>query len=231
MPAFEPFKMPDSLTGDIRLLASPSLVAFPCAMFPMQLRGPRECQLLQDTLNDDQMVATVLLEPGWERYTGNDAPTASMTCLCRVVSHNQTQSDCWSMLLVGIGRASIRRELVGDRPYRQAEVRFREDQYNDATVGMRPDLKQRLIDRFRLQMPDSPTVHEQLEQLWSNPIPLGQLADIIAFSVQLPPRIKQDLLTELDVDRRATKLLRQLDQMRAGQLVGVGSFPPEFSPN
>ena len=231
MTVYEPFKMPDGLTGDIRLLPSPSLVAFPNALVPLQLCGPSHGALVRDTLSDDLLVATTLLEPGWERYATGCAPVSAMTCLCRVVSHSQTDVDRWNVLLAGVGRARIRRELNAEAQYRQAEVKFLEDQYADATVDLRQDLKLQLIESFQCHLPDAPTVHQQIEQLWANPLPLGQLSDVIAFNVHLPPRTKQDLLTELNVDIRAHMLLDQLTQLRNGQLMAGAPYPPSFSLN
>ncbi len=231
MTLYDPFQMPDSRTGDVRILPSTTLVMFPCALVPLQLHGPAERQMLQDAVASDLLIASALLEPGWERYDLNVAPLASMTCVCRIMSHTQVETDRWNVLLAGIGRASIRHELHTEQPYRQAEVNYLEDYYADETVDARRELKHHLLDSFRRQLPCSATVQQQLDLLWTAPIALGYLTDVIAFSLGLPPRIKQCLLAELDVNRRAEMLLEQLARIERGQYAAPAIFPPEFSLN
>jgi hypothetical protein len=67
-------------------------------------------------------------------------------------------------------------------------------------------------------------------------ISLGTLTDIVAFTINMPLPLKQQLLSEWNVDRRAALLLESLQHLQnpsgGGIVSGAAkSFPPEFSPN
>ena len=74
-------------------------------------------------------------------------------------------------------------------------------------------------------------VQQQFEQLLSSHVPLGVLTDIVAFTIKLDVQVKQQLLQQLNVDRRAELLLTQLEQTRPQRHDSLRCFPPEFSLN
>jgi Lon protease-like protein len=79
-----------------------------------------------------------------------------------------------------------------------------------------------------------PEACEQLDQLLGNDVPLGILADVISYMLDMDMAKKQLLLAETDVHRRAELLLAQLSMASADlEPVGTASlgFPPKFSLN
>ena len=74
---------------------------------------------------------------------------------------------------------------------------------------------------------------QQVEQLLQAGLPLSALCDIFGFALPLPTEVKQELLEELDVTRRARRLLAQLGEQKppATAKSAERRFPPEFSPN
>jgi hypothetical protein len=73
-----------------------------------------------------------------------------------------------------------------------------------------------------------------LKGLLESGLPLGTLTDLVAHSLGLPPAIKQELLAETRVDRRAETLLEILQQIAARDytaMLDLRTFPPPFSAN
>jgi hypothetical protein len=73
---------------------------------------------------------------------------------------------------------------------------------------------------------DQPLTLVQLRQLMATPASLGKLCDILGFALPLPFELKQQMLEELDCERRAHLLLEQLNVSPHGK-----KWPPEFSTN
>src|SRR5688500_7483895 len=106
----------------VRLFPLPNLVMFPHVVQPLHIFEPRYCDLLEDALADNRQLAIVLLQPGWERdYEGRPA-VAPVACLGKVVAHERLPTGRHNILLRGLKRIAIRRELPANRPFRLAEV-------------------------------------------------------------------------------------------------------------
>jgi Lon protease-like protein len=65
-------------------------------------------------------------------------------------------------------------------------------------------------------------------------LPLGQLCDVLAFALPLPPEAKQELLELLSVTDRARQLMESFRSIVEGAkpVAAAGKrFPPDFSAN
>ena len=224
-------ELPEGGTADVRLFPLPNLVMFPHVLQPLHIYESRYCEMLEDALADNQLIATALLEPGWERDYEGSPPIASTVCVGRVVSHSPDGNGRHNILLLGTA-PSPRAGRTGDRAsYRQAEVRLLGDYYSTTAAEQRQKLRHHLVDSFRRLLPTTEAVREQFEQLLGSHVPLGVLTDIVAFSVNLDLEVKLQLLQQLNVDRRALTLLERLHNLTQDPRPRKREFPPEFSPN
>lgn len=215
-----------------RLFPLPNLVLFPHVVQPLHIFEPRYCALLAAAMADDNRIAMALLEPGWEGDYLQRPPIVPTVCVGRVVSHTREGDDRHNILLLGLRRARVVRELPPAHAYREAEVHLLDDWYGDVTKQERQRLKQRLAAGFRGHLPQNSLVQEQYERLIASDVPLGVLTDIMAFSLDLSLRDKRDLLEDLNVERRAAKLLQHLPAGTPADGSSTGRpFPPPFSAN
>src|SRR5262245_34008187 len=183
-------------TGPVRLFPLPGLVMFPHVVQPLHIFEPRYCDMLEDSLADDHKIAMVLLQPGWERdYNGRPA-IAPVACLGKVIAHERMPTGRHNILLRGLGRVAIRRELPPDRPFRQAEVELLEDYYPSSSANCREKMQRELIELARRLLPDSTPLHEQLDELLVSQASLGMLTDVFSFTLQFSATVKQRLLAE-----------------------------------
>src|SRR5262245_21174118 len=100
--------IPRDFAGCVRLFPLPNLVLFPHVVQPLHIFEHRYCEMLEEALCSDGLVAIVLLEPGWERdYEGRPA-IAPVACLGKVLSHERLPGNKHNLLLRGMCRAAIR---------------------------------------------------------------------------------------------------------------------------
>jgi ATP-dependent Lon protease len=222
---------PEQFSGRVRLFPLPNLVLFPHVMQPLHIFEPRYRALLADALAGDRLIAMTLLAPGWETDYEGRPPLLPVGCLTRVAMHQKQPDDRSNVLLLGLRRIRLVRELAPVQPFREAEVEIVEDQYSPAGAAARPALQQSLVKAFKRVLPQL-DVADQLEQLLGNNLPLGALTDVVGYAIDLDAALKQSLLAEPDVDRRAHTLLDHLNQS-AGVAAngGLAGFPPQFSMN
>jgi len=234
MPASDDSPKPSTAAASaVRLFPLPSLVMFPHVIQPLHVFEPRYCDLLEDALSSDRTIAMVALEPGWESDYDGRPPIAPVACVAKIVAHERLPTGRHNILLRGLRRVAIRQELPPTLSFRIAEVETLEDYY-PASGTRRADAQRRILELARQLLPDSEALQEQLDDLLAGDASLGMLTDVFAFTLGFSTAIKQQLLTECNVDRRAAILEDKLVELaQRMQLSGdlVTDFPPRFSLN
>lgn len=216
---------PESFSGRVRLFPLPNLVVFPHVMQPLHIFEPRYRAMLEEALADDGLLGMVLLAPGWETDYEGRPPLRAAGCLCRVATYHKTDEGSYNVLVLGLRRITIERELPPDKLFRVAEVKLCEDEYANESSEERAELQHRLLESFKRVLPRIPEAYKQLDELLGSQVPLGMLTDIVAYTLDIDLEFKERLLSETNVSRRAEWLLEHLDHMRKAV------FPPEFSLN
>ena len=224
---------PEQFSGLARVFPLPNMVMFPHVMQALHIFEPRYRQLLEESLATDRLMALGVLAPGWESdYEGRPAlhPTA---CLCRVATHQRTDQGTSNVLLLGVRRLRLGRELPSQETgklFRVVEAEILEDAApSDISMSAAVGLQRELLAAFKRAMPKMPDAYDQLDQLLGNQISLGMLSDIVSYTIELDMSWKLRLLAECDVVRRTHLLLEAL----AGRTPGSPGrpFPPLFSQN
>jgi uncharacterized protein len=232
-PLFEesPFDLAN-FSGKVRLFPLPNLVLYPHVMQPMHLFEPRYKALLEEALESDGLIAISLLKTGWESDYEGRPPLESAATLCRILTYHKTNQETYNILLVGVRRLRILEELPPDKLFREARVEVLEDQYPTTLAERRPALQQQLMSAFRQILPKLAEPSEQLDQLLGQQISLGMLTDIISYTLDLGLTLKQQLLCEPVVDRRAELLCEFFEhQAKHPTEQSDKPFPPRFSNN
>jgi len=224
---------PEQFSGLARVFPLPNMVMFPHVMQALHIFEPRYRQLLEESLANDRLIALGVLAPGWESdYEGRPAlhPTA---CLCRVATHQRTDQGTSNVLLLGVRRLRLGRELPSQETgklFRVVEAEILEDAApSDISMSAAVGLQRELLAAFKRAMPKMPDAYDQLDQLLGNQISLGMLSDIVSYTIELDMNWKLRLLAECDVVRRTQLLLEAL----SGRTPGTPGrpFPPLFSQN
>jgi Lon protease-like protein len=220
-----------NFNGVAKLFPLPGLVFFPQAVQPLHIFEPRYRQMTADALNDDQLVALVLLQPDWEKNYDQNPAIHPVACLGRIIGDQLLPDGRYNLMLRGLVRVRIDEEVLSARLYRQARVTIQEDQVPDSVpelMRLRAALAELVLPRFSNQ-----PAREQIQALFKGELPLGQLCDVLTFALPLPPETKQLLLETTHVVARAEQLMSSFEAVvaKATPTKKTNKFPPDFSLN
>ncbi len=217
--------------GVARLFPLPNLVLFPHVIHLLHIFEPRYRQMTQHALENDRLIAIVLLKPDWEADYAGRPEIHQMACLGRIMNEQRLPDGKYNFLLRGLCRLRIEHEIEDLNLYRSARVEL----LPDPTRPDQPKLRKMLLDQARRWFPATGTFAEQLERLAQSDLPLNALCDILAFALPLSMEIKQLVLEELDGDQRLKLLLEELRTGSPPEVLPMPQekrrFPPDFSAN
>ena len=227
-------------TGTVRLLPLPNLVMFPHVMQPVHIHEPRYRAMLSDALDHDGLIAMSILQPVREAENLSHPPLFPVACLGKIVTHQRQDDGHYNLLMLGMRRVRIARELPGQREFRQAEVELLDDHYRQEDESDRAAVQMALTEMFQENLPGDQLPPEAIREALSSEIPLGVLTDLVSFAMPLSLKLKYKLLAEQDVDRRAWILLQAFEELSGKSdeddsdrrvTTTRGPFPPLFSLN
>jgi uncharacterized protein len=225
---------PEDFSGTVRLFPLPNLVLFPHVVQPLHIFEPRYCELLSECLDDDRLIGMATLVPGWENDYDGRPPISPNACLGRVVVHQTLDDGSHNILLAGVSRIEIVRELASPKSYRSAQAVLREDRHPEADSPRAGELLRILRQAIGHLLPFVPDARQQLDELLERDVPLGTLTDLIAHLLDVDLSEKLILLGEDNVVCRAEILAKRLaalssDTRPSGR--GDLPFPPSPSRN
>lgn len=214
----------------VPLFPLPEIALFPRQLLPLHIFEPRYCQMVADALAGNRFIAVVMLRPGFERsYFTRHAPIYDVAGVGRIVSWEALEEGRYNILLRGEARARIVGELNG-KPYRLARVEPLRSTHRPPKP-LRTALRQTLRQAICENIADE-TMRRQYLKLLKMPLPLGDLADLLAGSLPLPPELRQTLLAEKEDSARLSMILDHLRTLgalrRRSQALGTLH---EWSPN
>ena len=222
----------EDFRGLARLFPLPNLVVFPYVVQPLHVFEPRYRQLMEDALCDDRLLAMALLQPGWEGEYAKTPPIHPVVCVGRIHQEERLPDGRWNLLLHGLARARVESEAETDRPYRVARVRLvhEEPVASPQTAG---DLRRQLGRRMSRWFAAQEAALVQAEKLLQSDLTLGALCDVFGFALPLGIEVKEQLLEEIDVERRARRLIAHLEENSPPLPAETAPrpFPPGFSAN
>jgi Lon protease-like protein len=215
-----------------RLFPLPGVVLFPHAILPLHIFEPRYRQMTEDALADGNRLITMVQPRDDEPDPSLGVPAIEeIGCLGRIIRHQRLPDGRFNILLRGLKRVRLTREIATEKLYRLAEAEIIEDQEaappGDARRNDLHNLFREVVSRTRPH--DS-----ELGTLVETSLPLGPLTDLIAYSFGLPAEIKQRLLAEPRVAIRADSLMEILGLILAQNppaRAELPPFPPPFSTN
>jgi Lon protease-like protein len=201
-------------------------------MQPLHVFEARYRELLREALAGDRLITMATLAPGWEKDYEGRPPIHPVGCLGKIAAHHQLDDGASNILLYGLCRVQMVRELPPEKPFREAEVRVIQDVCTPEDVACGPILRRRLRETFLKLLPHLPQAQEQLDQVLGSDLPLGALSDIISYVVDLTLADKETLLAEPNAHRRAERLLAHLSGKVPQESAALSAdFLPGFSAN
>ena len=189
----------------------PDQTFFPRTFLPLHIFEARYRAMINDCLGRDRRLAIARLRPGYEATYEGRPPVDDVVGVGKIVRNERLPTGRFNVLLQGECRARIERELPSDTLYRVVEATVLSDvgadrpAVSDLTRGVKERCLQILeaVGRTRAEMVES------LDAVRSP----GELCDQVASAVLPAPSVRQELLAELDVERRLERLTVALDRL------------------
>lgn len=223
----------EDFDGTVRLFPLPNFVMLPHVVKPFHIFEPRYKEMTEDALARDRFITLVLeLAEGTPDGLGTP-PIAPMACLARIVNEQRQPDGRFNLLLRGVCRVRLVKELVTPTAYRQAVAELVPDEADEPHLDLRADL----AAASKLWLPGQGPANAQFQELLKSSLPLGALCDIVGFAMPLPSEIKQLLLDETNIETRARKLVQALLDTQPPTLQADTptprhrKYPPDFSAN
>ncbi len=166
------------------------VLLIPGAFLPLHIFEPRYRALVADCLAGEKMLAMALPLPG---HPDAAAPPVHPVCgLGRIVRHEAYPDGRSDIVLAGLTRMRIERELTTDLPYRQVVATPVIDELPEDGVDLAPDAHA-LLDR----LPLGSDARAELEEL-----PVERLLDLLVLRLPLPVAEKHRIHAVADVRLR-----------------------------
>ena len=220
-------QVPENFDGIARLFPLPNLVFFPNVIQPLHIFEPRYKQMTADALAGDRLITLVQLVEGWDEKDPAPPKIHEVACLGNIVADQKLADGRYNLLLRGLSRVRIVRELQSEKKYRMANVELLHDQ-PCASAQEETALRSALMQHVPIWFPAKGQVVEQFQRLLESDLTLGALSDIFSFALPLDARFKQSLLEQLDVEARTRALLKHMETQGP---FDERRFPPDFSSN
>jgi uncharacterized protein len=218
-------------SGTARLFPLPNVVLFPFLVQALHIFEPRYRQMTAEALAGDRFIAMALLRPGWETDYDGRPEIFPMVCLGRIVSDQRLPDGRFNIQLRGLSRARIREEIDNGKLYRTARVELEKDRAPSADLAK--PLRKQLLDLVPSWCKDQGSSADVYRKVIESTLPLGIVCDILGYGLPVTVELKQQLLEELSVAKRARKLLKYLETTAPPEVLPPPQrpFPPEFSNN
>src|SRR5438132_5957594 len=158
--------------GVARLFPLPNLVFFPHVIQPLHIFEPRYRQMTADALAGDRLIALVQMCEG-EKEIGPTPPAIhSVACLGKIVADQRLTDGRYNLLLRGLSRIRIVREVPNSKLYRTAKVEMLRDQLS-ASPQEEAALRRSLMQLAPIWFPPTGPVVDTVQTLLESDPTLG----------------------------------------------------------
>jgi Lon protease-like protein len=210
--------MPDSLSPpDSQALSAlpifplPNCVLLPGGLLPLHVFEPRYRDLTRDCLAGSQLMAVARLRPGYETAYYGRPPVYDRCGVGRIICSEELPDGRFALLLRGVARIEIARELPAERAYRLVEARVLSDADHDRSEAL--DTHRRLIqlcDRLAEVIEKGGPQLRDLVRSCEDP---GACADAIAAALVMDADARQELLEACNPMVRLQRTLGHVSHM------------------
>src|SRR5215470_15430390 len=120
------FDHPAALSS-LPIFPLPNCVLLPGGLLPLHVFEPRYRELTRDCIAGAQLMAVARLRPGYESTYYGRPPVYDRCGVGRIICSEELPDGRFALLLRGVARVEIARELTTERSYRQVEARLLDD--------------------------------------------------------------------------------------------------------
>jgi len=227
---FGGFDLPFS--GKVKLFPLPNFVLFPHVVRGLHIFEPRYCSMLEEALVTDNLISMATLSRGWEsNYQGAPA-IEPLVCIGKIIRHQATDDGRHNILLKGIARARIVKEMEQVELFRVADAELIGDvqpSVSDAFASTDRSIRSirrifRCIAASFVGLPLATLIQQQTMSDTS----VNALSYMIASLLPLPIEIQLALLAETCPRKRIDLIERWLLETTGYSTDIEDSTPPSY---
>jgi len=182
---------PDALAA-LPIFPLPNCVLLPGGLLPLHVFEPRYRELTRDCLAGHHLMGIARLRPGYQTGYHGKPPIYERCGVGKIICSEELDDGRFVLLLRGVGRAELARELSGERTYRVVEARQLVDGVVDPAEAT--DHRRRLItlcDRLAEVIEQGGPQLRDLVRSVDDP---GACADAVAAALIMDADARQELL-------------------------------------
>jgi uncharacterized protein len=189
----------------------PNCVLLPGGLLPLHVFEPRYRDLTRDCLAGSHLMAVARLRPGYETSYYGRPPVFERCGVGRIICSEELPDGRFALLLRGVARVEIARELPAERAYRLVEARMLADQ--DCDRNEAKDTHRRLIQLCDRLAEVIEKGGPQLKDLVRSVDDPGACADAIAAALVMDADARQELLEAVNPMVRLQRTLGHVSHM------------------
>jgi Lon protease-like protein len=192
------------------LFPLPGMVLFPRAVLPLHIFEERYRQMVQDALAGDRLIAMCQPKLDGDEDDGDftDHPALEPICgLGRIGEVQRMDDGRYNLLLHGVARVRLVEEDFS-RAYRRGDLEILAEK-RPLEIDLDPQ-RQRLTAICQRPPLAESSLGRQFARLLAGPLPVADIADVLAFELFEDARLKQRLLEEVDAGSRVEAVPRLL---------------------
>lgn len=189
----------------------PNAVLLPGGLLPLHVFEPRYRELTRDCLDGHHLMGVARLRPGFEGTYYGRPPVYERCGVGKIICSEELPDGRFALLLRGVARVEIRRELPADRTYRLVEAQLLADAACDPADAR--DHHKRLIslcDRLAEVIDQGGAQLRDLVRSFEAP---GACADAIAAALIMDADARQELLEAIDPMVRLQRTLGHVSHL------------------
>ena len=125
----------ENLPNIVSVFPLPNFIIFPHTSVPLNIFEPRYIEMINDCIKTHRIIG--IIQP---KKLKKDVPELySVGCIGKITSFNETNDGRYLIVISGITRFKIIKEIVNNKPYRECEVSF--DDYNGDMISNHNEIK------------------------------------------------------------------------------------------
>ena len=201
---------PGALT-ELPIFPLPNCVLLPGGLLPLHVFEPRYRELTRDCLATHQLMGVARLRPGFEQTYYGRPPVFERLGVGRIICSEELPDGRFALLLRGVARVEIARELPVERAYRLVEAQLLRDASCDLTdVTDHHNQLIHLCDRLAEVIEQGGAQLRDLVRAFETP---GECADAVAAALIMDADERQELLVAVDPMVRLQRTLGHVSHL------------------
>ncbi|HEY4056732.1 MAG TPA: LON peptidase substrate-binding domain-containing protein [Kofleriaceae bacterium] len=199
------------MLSSLPIFPLPNCVLLPGGLLPLHVFEPRYRELTRDCLAGNHLMGIARLRPGFESAYYGRPPVYERFGVGKIICSEELPDGRFALLLRGVARVELTREITGDRSYRMVEAMpLIDDDCDDADARDHHHRLITLCDRLAEVIDQGGAQLRELVRDGKSP---AACADAVAAALVMDVDARQELLEAIDPMVRLQRTLGHVSHL------------------